>query len=87
MLGVPFYKWRDSMIKNPERATRGGDVEGSTKTDVANGLGPAADVASASYDPGYDIENSLPDTTMADVIHGFCTYGVSVGEKRGKGYL
>lgn len=75
------------MIKNPERATRGGDVEGSTKSDVEYGLGPACDVASASYDPGYDVAKSLPDTSVADVIHGYCTYGVSVGEKRGKGFL
>jgi hypothetical protein len=75
------------MIKNPERATRGGDVEGSEKTDVENGLGPACDVASASYDPGYEIDGSFGYSTMADVKRGYMSYGIGVGEKRGKGYL
>jgi hypothetical protein len=81
------------MIKNPERSSRGGDVEGSEMTDVDDGLGPACSVASASFDPGYDIETSLCDAsgagfcTVADMKRGFTGYGVSVGDKRGKGYL
>ena len=81
------------MIKNPERATRGGDVEGSQMTDVDDGLGPAQSVGSASFDPGYDLESSLCDAsgagfaTVADMKRGFTSYGVSVGDKRGKGYL
>jgi hypothetical protein len=74
------------MIQNPERATRGGDVEGSEKTDVDSGLGPAQTVASASFDPGYD-DLALGYSTMADVKRGYMSYGVGVGDKRGKGYL
>lgn len=72
---------------NPERATRGGDVEGTSRTDITGACGDAIEVAEASYDPGYPLENSLPDTTMADAKRGYCTYGVSIGEARGKGYL
>lgn len=74
------------MIKNPERATRGGDVEGSQMTDVDLGLGPASDVASASFDPGYD-DLALGYATVADMKRGYMSYGVGVGDKRGKGYL
>jgi hypothetical protein len=73
------------MISNPERKTRGGDVEGQEMTDVENGLGPATSVASASYDPGYPIE--LDTVTMADLKQGYASYGVAIGAKRGAGYL
>lgn len=78
------------MPDNPERATRGGDISGTTKTDPEHGLGDATTVAKASYDGGYGDgiqEDSMPDTTMADLKQGYCSYGVSTGEKRGKGYV
>jgi len=59
---------------------QGGDVTGMTKIDVSQG--EALDVASASFDPGYDFGESLPDgLNKADLVDGYCTYGKSVGEK------
>lgn len=78
------------MPMNPERAARGGDVEGTAKTDADYGLGTPLSVAKASYDGGYDdglLAKSLPDTTMADLKLGYCGYGVATGEKRGKGFI
>jgi hypothetical protein len=75
------------MARNPERRDRGGDVEGSTKTDNDWGVGEATTVAEASYDPGYPVDNSLPDTTMADVKQGYTSYGVSIGDGQPKGMI
>ncbi len=76
------------MPSNPERATRGGDVEGTTKTDVV--LGKPLEVAKASYDPGYPLENTLSDAgtefNMADLKQGYCTDGAVTGEKRKSNY-
>lgn len=66
------------MIRNPSRAVQGGDVEGSTKIDVT--LGEACEVATASFDPGYDITASMPLTKKADLVQGYCTYGRAIGE-------
>jgi len=66
------------MPKNPERAARGGDVEGTKRIDVT--MGEALDVAAASFDPGYPIDGSLPDTTTADLIRGYSDSGRSIGE-------
>lgn len=66
------------MPANPERATRGGDVSGTTKTDGLWGVGAPIDVASASYEPGYD--RFLGYASAADVKAGYCSYGVSIGE-------
>jgi hypothetical protein len=74
------------MIKNPERDSRGGDVEGTEKIDMTGAVGAACDVASASFEPGYD-DLALGYSTMADVKRGFMSYGVGVGDKRGKGYI
>lgn len=68
------------MPKNPNRASQGGDVSGTTRTDVT--MGQPVEVAEASYDPGYPLENSLPDTSLADLKQGYCGYGRSIGEGR-----
>ena len=75
------------MPKNPERAWRGGDVEGTTETDIEGGVGEPIDVAEASYEPGYTLGESLDEATMADVKQGFCSYGIMIGEQRRKGYV
>lgn len=74
-------------MTNPERDCRGGDVPGTTKTDNEWGVGSAIDVAEASFDPGYPLGASLEDETRADLKAGYCSYGVSVGDKRGPGYI
>lgn len=67
---------------------QGGDVAGTTRIDVSQG--EALKVASASFDPGYDVDASIeggdPSETMsqAELIQGFSTYGKLVGERRGK---
>lgn len=75
------------MPHNPERRERGGDVEGMTKTDVQWAVGSPIEVAEASFDPGYELGASLEDETMADVKQGYASYGVPVGDKRGRGYI
>jgi hypothetical protein len=74
------------MVNNPERDSRGGDVEGSEKTDIEGAVGSAIDVGSASFDPGYD-DLALGYASVADMKRGYMSYGVGVGDKRGKGYL
>lgn len=69
------------MPKNPSRTSQGGDVEGMTRIDVT--MGEAIEVASASFDPGYPIENSaklLGKKLKADLLRGYCDYGRAVGE-------
>lgn len=77
------------MPSNPERASRGGDVSGTTKTDNEWGVGSAITVADASYDPGYDIDTTLEAgyVTLADVKQGYCSYGVGAGMGRPKGII
>lgn len=64
---------------------RGGDVQGKTRIDVT--MGEAIEVAAASFDPGYDLEETFEGGdsrnrfTKADLIRGFSTYGRLVGEK------
>jgi hypothetical protein len=68
---------------NPSRAAQGGDVSGTTKTDVTNALGSPLEVASASYDPGYEcLEETLEAgyISAADLKRGFCSYGECIGE-------
>jgi hypothetical protein len=67
------------MPANPERASRGGDVSGTTKTDVEGAVGSPIEVASASYEPGYD--QFLGYASKADLKQGFCSYGVAIGEE------
>jgi hypothetical protein len=78
------------MPKNPERASRGGDVSGTTKTDNDWGVGAATTVADASYEPGYgSIDATLEAgyVSMADVKQGYCSYGVGAGMARPKGII
>lgn len=77
------------MPSNPERAIRGGDVSGTTKTDVEGAVGSPVTVADASYDPGYSLETTLDCgyVSPADLKQGFSSYGVGPGEKRGPGYV
>jgi len=75
------------MPNNPERASRGGDVSGDTKTDVEGAVGSPVSVSKASYDPGYELGDSLQYETAADLKQGFCSYGVGVGASRAKGYI
>lgn len=72
---------------NPERRSRGGDVEGMTRTDVEGAVGSPIEVSRASYDPGYELGESLEYETAADLKQGYCSYGVAVGDKRGKDYI
>jgi len=72
---------------NPERAARGGDVSGTTRTDVEGAVGSPVEVADASYDPGYPLGETMDYFTEADLKMGFCAYGVAVGDKRGRGYI
>lgn len=78
------------MPSNPERASRGGDVSGTTKTDVEGAVGSPITVADASYEAGYDCQEvsmRVGYATMADLKQGFSSYGVGVGEARGAGYV
>ncbi len=70
------------MPKNPSRSAQGGDVEGTTKTDVTNALGSPLEVSRASYEPGYDLEETLEAgyATEADLKRGFYSYGPGLGE-------
>ena len=75
------------MPSNPERAARGGDVSGTTKTDVEGAVGSPITVAEASYDPGYSLGETMDYYTMADLKMGYASYGVAVGASRGAGYV
>lgn len=76
------------MPQNPERASRGGDVEGETKIDVSQG--EAIAVAKASFDPGYSLDTTLSDAgtdlVKADLVQGYCTGSSATGEGRKPGY-
>ena len=75
------------MPNNPERRSRGGDVSGSTKTDVEGSVSSPITVADASYDPGYELGATVEDVSRADIKAGYCSYGVLTGERRGKDYI
>jgi hypothetical protein len=67
---------------NPEKASKGGDATGMTKTDPDLGSGSPIDVANASFDPGgYD--PTMEGASLADLKRGYCTYGKLVGESEG----
>ena len=75
------------MPYNPERATRGGDVEGTALTDVDDAVGAPIRVAEASYEAGYECQDVTEEAgyvTRADIIRGYSSYGVGVGERRPK---
>jgi hypothetical protein len=62
---------------------QGGDVKGTTRTDNSEGVGEAVSVASASFEPGYDLGKGMGEEgqTMADLKRGFSNYGKSTGAK------
>jgi len=75
------------MPYNPCRAWQGGDVEGETVTDVEGAVGAPVRVADASYEAGYDCQETTMEAgyvTQADLKQGFSSYGVGVGEGRPK---
>ena len=68
-----------------ENSAQGGDVMGTRKIDVSQGV--ALDVALASYKPGYDLTSTL-DAGYVDeacLVQGYCSYGVAVGEDMPQG--
>lgn len=52
---------------------RGGDVDGTTKTDSDLGCGSPLTVAKASFDAGYmDLQKrAMPDASMAELKRGY----------------
>lgn len=73
------------MPKNPGRASQGGDVEGMEEIDQDGALpGQSLDVARASFDPGYSLDETLQAgyVSKADMKRGFCSYGQGVGESK-----
>lgn len=68
-------------MTNSGRDSRGGDVPGTSRTDPDGGLGGSMEVAAASFDPGYDLDESLDYASVADLKRGYCTYGKGIGEK------
>lgn len=77
------------MPNNPERASRGGDVSGETRTDVEGAVGSPVTVADASYEPGYSLETTLDAgyASKADLKMGYSSYGESVGATRIPGII
>lgn len=59
---------------------QGGDVSGTTKTDDTQGK--SLSVASASFDPGYDLSTTLSAGYVKKeaLKQGFCDYGTCVGD-------
>ncbi len=70
------------MPNNPNRSSQGGDVEGTSPIEITQG--ETIKVAKASFDPGYDLTNTLSDAgtviSKADLIEGYCSYGKAIGE-------
>lgn len=77
------------MPSNSERASRGGDVSGDTRTDVEGAVGSPVTVAKASYDPGYSLEETLEAgyVSEADLKQGFSSYGEGIGASRIPGII
>jgi hypothetical protein len=72
------------VASNPERASRGGAVPGTTKSYSSHGRG--VDVALSSFDPGYNLlsdyeggEGASESITQADLIRGYVASGRLVG--------
>lgn len=67
---------------NPNRAAQGGDVEGEIPNFVSQGN--PIQVAKASFDPGYPLDETLSDAGIvinkADLVRGYCAYGKAIGE-------
>ena len=76
-------------VGNSQRSSRGGDVDGMTKTDVEGAVGSPIEVAKASYDPGYPVDVTLDAgyVSPADLKQGYSSYGVGIGDGRPKGII
>lgn len=63
-----------------ENSVQGGDVMGTKKIDVSQGV--ALDVAVASFKPGYDLDSTFKAGYIdeACLVQGYCDYGVAVGQ-------
>jgi hypothetical protein len=65
---------------------QGGDVDGTTK--IVTTMGEPLAVASCSFDPGYDLEETFEGGdarnrfTKADLLRGFSTDDHITGEER-----
>lgn len=61
-------------------SVQGGDVMGTKKIDVSQG--EALEVATASFEPGYDLDSVLEAGYVdeACLVQGFCDYGICIGE-------
>ena len=66
-------------IRN-DNSVQGGDAMGTKKIDVSQGR--ALDVAAASFDPGYQLSNTMRAGYIdeACLVRGYCDYGVAVGQ-------
>jgi hypothetical protein len=77
---MPDKPGNSANVRVTDGRPQGGDVQGTRPIDVSQG--EACEVANASFDPGYEFGNSLPDgITKADLVDGYCGYGKSTGEK------
>ena len=63
-----------------ENSAQGGEVMGTRKIDVSQGV--ALDVAEASFSPGYDLSTTLAAGYIdkACLTQGYCDYGVAIGQ-------
>lgn len=61
-------------------SVQGGDMMGTTKIDVSQGK--ALEVATASFNPGYQLKNTMAAGYIdrACLVQGYCNYGIAVGE-------
>jgi hypothetical protein len=59
---------------------RGGDVSGTTRIDMSGGVGEAIEVATASFDPGYELGKSMGYANKADLKQGYQSFGKGIGE-------
>lgn len=68
-----------------EGGHQGGDCAGETPIDVT--MGKALRVARASFYPGYPLKETLrrspsePYMDEADLMQGYCDYGVAIGNR------
>ena len=64
-----------------KNTVQGGDVMGTRKIDVSQGV--ALDVAEACFEPGYSMDTTLAAGYIdkASLTRGYCNYGVAVGDE------
>lgn len=63
-----------------DNSVQGGDVMGTVKMDASQGR--PLDVAKASFNPGYDLTNTLKAGYIEKdtLVRGYCDYGICIGE-------